>query len=349
MEDVNTALCPVPFFHEQMIVLGHGSGGRLTAELIQQVFLKHLDNTFLRQQEDATELPRFAGRAVVSTDSYVVKPIFFKGGDIGSLAVNGTINDLAVRGAVPRFLTAAFILEEGLAIADLERIVQSMAKAAADNRVAIVAADTKVVNRGAGDQIFINTTGVGELTLKEAPSATSIVEGDVVIASGDIGRHGIAIMCERAGLELESEIESDCASLFPMVEKLLQSGAEIHCMRDLTRGGLGTILNELAASSKLGIEIDEAKVPVSDGVGAACELLGLDPLYVACEGRMVLICPEASAEPVLSLIRTDLSEHGAAVIGRVVSQHAGTVAMQSLIGGRRIVDKLSGEQLPRIC
>lgn len=349
MSETDLPDCPVPFVHDQMIVLGHGSGGRLTADLIQRVFLKYLHSEFLHEQDDAAVLPPINGRPVISTDSYVVNPIFFKGGDIGSLAVNGTINDLVVRGATPKYLTAAFILEEGLLIDDLERIVRSMSTAAADNSIVIVAADTKVVNRGAGDKIFINTTGLGELSVEQAPGAEAIKPDDVVIVSGDIGRHGMAIMCERAGLELESEIESDCASLLPLVRETIKSAQAIHCMRDLTRGGLGTILNELATSAKLGIEIYETSIPVNESVAAACDLLGLDPLYVACEGRMVLICPQKSAQILLPLFESQDLGRSAAIIGNVTTAHAGVVVMHSLVGGRRIVDKLSGEQLPRIC
>lgn len=340
--------CPPPLFHDQFIVLGHGSGGRLTANLIESVFLPLLDNPHLKAAEDAADLDKLAGRCVVSTDSYVVQPIIFPGGDIGSLAVNGTVNDLAVRGARARYLTAGFILEEGLSIETLHRIVSSMAATARAAQVPVIAADTKVVNKGAGDQIFINTTAVGELLQDPPPAMYRVMPGDAIIVSGDIGRHGIAIMCQRAGLQLESNVESDCDNLFPLVENML-AHSPIHCLRDLTRGGLATILNEIATGADVGIEIFEKSIPVCDGVRAACELLGLDPLYVACEGRLVSFVPHEQSEALLEAMREHESGRDVAVIGRVTAEHRKRVVMQSTIGGRRIVDKLSGEQLPRIC
>lgn len=349
VESRNQAYCPTPLFHDQFIVLGHGSGGKLTANLIQRVFHPLLSNRHLDAAEDAADLEQMSGRCVVTTDSYVVKPVFFRGGNIGSLAVHGTINDLAVRGARPLYITAGFILEEGLSIEELTHIVEAMAGAAAENNITVVAADTKVVNRGAGDKVFINTTGIGELMLDPPPAAARVQAGDVVIVSGDIGRHGMAIMCEREGLEIESSIESDSCSLSKLVADMVTLVPSIHCMRDLTRGGLGTVLNEVASSANLGIDIQESCIPVSDGVRAACELLGLDPLYVACEGRLAAFVPPAEAEKLLARMQSHVDGESARVIGKVTVEHPRKVVMQSTIGGRRIVDKLSGEQLPRIC
>lgn len=348
MPQENGNACPMPLFHDQFIVLGHGSGGRLTANLIENVFLPLMSNRHLSAAEDAADVAQLTARCVISTDSYVVQPIIFPGGNIGSLAVNGTINDLAMRAARPLYLTAGFILEEGLSIETLRHIVSSLAATAQEAQVPVVAADTKVVNRGAGDQIFINTTGVGELLQDPPPAVSRVCEGDTIIVSGDIGRHGIAIMCQRAGLQLESTVESDCSNLFPLVQFVLPT-ADLHCLRDLTRGGLATVLNEIACGADVGIEIFEKSIPVCEGVRAACELLGLDPLYVACEGRLVAFVSEEQSQSVLAAMH----QHGgcaeATIIGRVTGEHRRRVVMQSFIGGRRIVDRLSGEQLPRIC
>lgn len=342
------ATCSLPLFHDQFVVLGHGSGGRLTNSLIENVFLPLLGNQHLRAAEDAADVAQLTGRCVISTDSYVVQPIVFPGGNIGSLAVNGTVNDLAMRAARPLYLTAGFILEEGLSIETLRQIVSSLAATAQAAAVPVVAADTKVVNRGAGDQIFINTTGIGELLQDPPPGVSRVRVGDAIIASGDIGRHGIAIMCQRSGLQLESTVASDCSSLFPLVQSMLPT-ADLHCLRDLTRGGLATVLNEIACAADVGIEISEKSVPVSEAVRAACELLGLDPLYVACEGRLIAIISEDQADSVLETMRRHGGCPDAGIIGRVTAEHPRRVVMQSVIGGRRIVDRLSGEQLPRIC
>lgn len=349
MSDADAMICPTPLFQDQFIVLGHGSGGKLTANLVEQVFLPFLNNEHLGLLEDAADLDLLKGRCVVTTDSYVVQPIFFPGGDIGSLAVHGTINDLAVRGAIPKYLTAGFILEEGFAISELKRLVFSMAQAAKAAGVTIVAADTKVVNRGAADKIFINTCGIGELFIEPPPSVSRVKPGDVIIVSGDLGRHGIAIMCQRSGLELETTIESDCCALSGLVSLMLSTASSVSCMRDLTRGGLATVLNEIAASVNVGIHLQENLLPVCEQVRGACELLGLDPMYVACEGRLVVFCPEDVADKLIEAMRTHPDGSGAAVIGRVTDEHPRRVVMQSMIGGRRLVDKLAGEQLPRIC
>jgi hydrogenase expression/formation protein HypE len=349
MVDVNRTICPTPLFHEEFIVLGHGSGGKLTANLVNDVFMPLLSNEHLAAAEDAADLDVLSGRCAVTTDSYVVHPIFFPGGDIGSLAVHGTVNDLAVRGAIARYLTASFILEEGLAVADLKRVVHSMAAACQAANVKVVAADTKVVNKGAGDKLFINTTGVGQLAVEPPPAAARVQVGDVVIVSGDIGRHGIAIMCERAGLELDSTIESDSCSLLSLCSSMLETVPDLHCMRDLTRGGLGTILNEVASAASVSVEISENLIHVSEPVRGACELLGLDPLYVACEGRLVTFVSAVDSDTLLSHMRSHPDGREAAIIGRVTENQSRKVVMRSAIGGRRIVDKLSGEQLPRIC
>lgn len=341
--------CPLPPTRLERIRLGHGSGGKLTAELIEGVFLPRLGSSILAELEDAALLETRGGRLAMTTDSYVVNPIFFPGGDIGSLAVHGTVNDLAMRAARPLFLAVSFILEEGLPIADLERVAASIESACRLCAVDLVAADTKVVNRGAADRMFLTTTGIGLVESSCPPGASRARPGDVVIVSGPVGMHGMAIMCAREGLELATDLASDSAPLHDLVAAMLAAGGDIHCLRDLTRGGLSSALNELAVSSSVGIEIDEAAVPVHPEVRAACEILGLDPLYVACEGRLVAVLPEDKAEAVLASMRCFPQAAGAALAGRVVSEHAGRVVMKTLIGGRRIVDKLSGEQLPRIC
>lgn len=342
--------CPVPLSHRTEITIGHGGGGRLTQDLIDRVFRPAFANAALDSQHDGALLQTPAGgRLAFTTDAHVVSPLFFPGGDIGRLAVNGTVNDLCMCGARPLWLSAGFILEEGFPMATLEKVVQSMQAAAAAAGVTIVTGDTKVVERGKGDGLYVTTAGVGviETPLTVAPS--SIRPGDAIVLSGDVGRHGMAIMATRAGLEFESAIESDCAPLVAPVRALLAAGLEIHCLRDLTRGGLATSLVELAEAAKVAIAIDGAKVPVTELVGGACEILGLDPLYVANEGRFVCILPETQAQQAAEII----SAHGpggpAVVIGKVKRGPAGQVTQLSIIGTERIVDRLSGEQLPRIC
>jgi hydrogenase expression/formation protein HypE len=338
-----------------MILLAHGSGGLLAQELIARVFLKHLGNPALDALEDASSIPladaegRLVGQPVMTTDSYVVHPIFFPGGDIGKLSVCGTVNDLSMRGAVPLYLSAGFILEEGLLLDDLERVVASMAATAQAAGVRIVAGDTKVVERGSADKLFINTAGVGLVPPDVHISATHARPGDVVIVSGAMGDHGLAIMTQREGLYFDSPLQSDCAPLNGLVTAMLSASRRIHVLRDPTRGGLATTLNELAVQSSVGIEIDEASVPLHEPVRAASELLGLDPLYVANEGKLIAILPASEAEAVLAAMCAHPYGQEAAIIGRVTEEHARRVVLRTWLGTRRLLDMLAGEQLPRIC
>lgn len=340
----------MPLPHRREITVGHGGGGRLTQDLIDRIFRPAFATGAAEAQHDGAllQLPDGA-RLAFTTDSHVVSPLFFPGGDIGHLAVNGTVNDLCMCGARPLWLSAGFILEEGFAVETLEKIVASMRTAAAAAGVAIVTGDTKVVERGKGDGVYITTSGIGVIETPLTVAPASIRAGDAVILSGDVGRHGMAIMATRAGLEFESTIESDCAPLVAPVQALLAAGLEIHCLRDLTRGGLATSLVELAESAQLSIAIDGAKVPVAEQVGGACEILGLDPLYVANEGRFVCVLPEAQTAAALEIIARTAPGGPPAVIGMVKSGPAGQVTQRSVIGAERIVDRLSGEQLPRIC
>jgi len=341
--------CPMPVSGYDRVVLGHGSGGRLSAELIQRVFLPALGNDILGALEDQATLPAIAGRIAVTTDAYVVRPIFFPGGDIGSLAVHGTVNDLAVGGAVPLHLTAAFILEEGLLLTDLERIVQSMRHACQACNIHVVAADTKVVERGKGDQIYITTTGVGLVPDGRVLSVHAAQPGDRIILSGTLGDHGIAVLSCREGLEFETKLASDSAPIIKLVEVLLAAAPRTRCMRDPTRGGLSSALHEIAAASGIGVELDESAIPIRDEVRGACEMLGLDPLYVANEGKLVAIVPEDEAQHTLAALRAHPQGQDAAIVGRVLAAPRGLVTLRSRIGGTRIVPLLAGEQLPRIC
>jgi len=338
--------------NDRVVLLAHGSGGVLSQELIQDVFVRHLANDELLGMEDAA-LVRLADtspvRMALTTDSFVVQPLFFPGGDIGKLSVCGTVNDLAMRGAQPLWLTAGYIIEEGFPLDDLERIVASQAATAREVGVRIVAGDTKVVERGSGDGVFINTAGVGLVPEGVNISAGGARPGDVVILSGAIGDHGLAIMTQRQGLQFESSLVSDCAPLCGLVAAMLATSRAIHVLRDPTRGGVATALNELAQRSGVGIEIDEAKVPVHAAVAAASELLGLDPLYVANEGKLVAMVAEEQAGAVLQAMRAHPLGRESAVIGRVVADHAGRVLLRTTLGTRRLLDMLSGEQLPRIC
>jgi hydrogenase expression/formation protein HypE len=340
----------VPLPHRTEVTVGHGGGGKLTQELIDRVFRPAFANPALEAQHDGAML-QFpgGGRLAFTTDSHVVSPLFFPGGDIGRLAVNGTVNDLAMCGARPLWLSAGFIIEEGFAIATLERVTASMRSAARAAGVDIVTGDTKVVERGKGDGLYVTTSGVGVIETPLTVAPASIRTGDAIVLSGDIGRHGMAIMATRAGLTFESEIQSDCAPLTTAVQALLAAGLELHCLRDLTRGGLATALVELAESARVAMAIDAAKVPVSELVQGACEILGLDPLYVANEGRFVCLLPAAQAERALEILRSTALGGPPAIIGRVKSGPAGQVTQRSVIGSERIVDRLSGEQLPRIC
>jgi hydrogenase expression/formation protein HypE len=341
--------CPTPLSQYPRIVLGHGSGGRLSADLLARVFLPAFDDPVLSALEDQATLPLPTGRIAITTDAFVVKPIFFPGGDIGSLAVHGTVNDLAVGGAVPRYLSAAFILEEGLAIADLERVVASMREACRRAGVRLVTGDTKVVDRGKGDQIFITTTGVGLVPDGRTLSIASARPGDRVLVSGTLGDHGVAILSVREGLAFETVLESDSAPLNGLVLAMLEACPAIRCMRDPTRGGLASTLNELASASRVGVEIDERRVPLRDEVRGACEILGLDPLYVANEGKLMAVAPPELAPSLLEVMRAHPLGRNAADIGRVVAGHPGEVLVTSSVGGERVLAMLAGEQLPRIC
>jgi len=344
-------VCPAPIATRGSILLGHGSGGKLSAELLRDIFLPAFANPVLAKLEDQASISIGGARLAFTTDSFVVKPLFFRGGDIGSLAVHGTINDLAVGGARPKFLSAAFILEEGFAMADLRRIVDSMAAAASHAGVPIVTGDTKVVERGAGDGVYINTAGIGQLRDSVRLSASMARPGDVVILSGSLGDHGIAILSERDGLELEGEVSSDSAPLDTLVDAMFDASCAgaIRCMRDPTRGGLASTLNEIAAQSKVGMEIEESAIVIHDAVRGACELLGLDPLYVANEGKLVAIVASESAEAVVAIMRQHPLGTDAAVVGQVTGAHPGIVTIRTALGTSRIVDMLVGDQLPRIC
>jgi hydrogenase expression/formation protein HypE len=332
-----------------LIDLTHGSGGMATTQLVRELFAAAFDNPWLAQGNDQAVLPRPEGALVLTTDSYVVSPLFFPGGDIGSLAVHGTVNDLAMAGARPLYLTAGFILEEGLALAELSRVVDSMAAAARAAGVAVVSGDTKVVERGKADRVFINTAGVGVARPGVAPSGDRARPGDVILVSGTIGDHGVAIMSCRENLTFETTILSDSAALHGLVAAMVAAVPDVHCLRDPTRGGLATTLNEIAHQSGVGMLIRESDVPVRPQVAAACELLGLDPLYVANEGKLVAIAAPEAAQPLLAALRAHPLGRDAAAIGTVQADPHHFVQMQTAFGGRRIVDWLSGEQLPRIC
>ena len=330
--------------------LSHGGGGRAMAQLIDELFIKHFDNDLLRQHNDQALFSVPAGRLVISTDGHVISPLFFPGGDIGSLAVHGTVNDVAMSGAKPLYLAAGFILEEGLPLADLERIVISMAAAAKACGTPIVTGDTKVVERGKGDGVFITTTGVGTVPNGVTVSGDRAKPGQTILVSGCIGDHGVAIMAGRENLQFETSIVSDSAALHELVAAMVTAApADIHCLRDPTRGGLATALNELAQQSGVGMLINEANIPMKAQVKAACEILGLDPLYVANEGKLVCICSAAAAESLLTVMRQHPLGRDAAIIGEVIADPHGFVQMTTDFGGRRIVDWPVGEQLPRIC
>ena len=346
--------CPLPIFEHKQIVLGHGSGGKLTAELIDKIFRPAFANPILDKLDDQAVVQVNGTRLAFTTDSFVVTPIFFPGGDIGRLAVNGTVNDLAMCGARPLYLAAAFILEEGLAADDLRRVVESMRDAASEAGVLLVTGDTKVVNRGKGDQMFITTTGLGVIDRPVDISADRARPGDKIILSGFIGDHGMAIMSQRENLEFEGAIESDCAPLHGLVNAMLEvtgsdGSSTIHCLRDPTRGGVATTLNEIAGRSQVGMLLQESDIPVRETVRGACEVLGLDPLYVANEGKLVAIVAADTADEIVQHMRRHPLGAEAVVIGEVVADHAGMVLMKTEIGGTRILDVMFGEQLPRIC
>ena len=335
----------------QKILLSHGSGGKRSHELIQALFYKHFDNEILNQGGDSAILNKASDNLAFTTDSFVVDPLFFSGGDIGKLAICGTVNDLAVSGAVPKYLSAGFIIEEGLEFGVLERIVKSMAETAKQANVKIVTGDTKVVNRGKCDKLFINTTGIGELNaeFKEISSGESISQGDKILVNGFIADHGIAVMSARNELKVQADVLSDCAPLNKLVQEVLRVNPKVKFMRDATRGGLATVLAEIVRNKNFGIQINEESIPVRESVRGMCEFFGFDPLYVANEGKVLMIVPSEDTDKVLEKMRQNEFGTEAQIIGEVVSEHAGKVVMQTQIGGKRIIDMLTGDQLPRIC
>jgi len=348
-QQMSSISCPLDYTGSELIRLGHGSGGKMTATLIEDIFLPFLGNDILKEQDDAAVLPVQGTSLAITTDSYVVSPIIFPGGDIGSLSVYGTVNDLAMRGADPLYITASFILEEGLSIELLSKIIRSVNQACLDTGVTLVAGDTKVVDRGAADKLFITTSGVGLVSKHPPPSARGAKVGDCILLSGDIGRHGVAVMSCREGLDLETTILSDSAPLHSTIKLMLSSVNGVHSLRDITRGGLAGVLNELSVSSNVGMVLEEDCIPIHPEVRGVCEILGLDPLYVACEGRFVAIVSEQDAEEACAIMSARAPSKNACMVGRVVNDHLGRVVLRSRVGGHRIVDKLSGEQLPRIC
>lgn len=349
LEPAPAFTCPTPIFDHKEIVLAHGAGGKMTQQLIQNMFLPRFKNQLLNPLHDGAMFSLNGARFAFSTDSFVVKPIFFPGGDIGELAVNGTVNDLAMCGARPLYLSSAFILEEGFPMAELSRVIQSMQRAAEIAGVNLVTGDTKVVDRGKGDKIFINTSGLGliDANVNIHPGRAEV--GDKIIINGPIAAHGIAILSVREGLEFESEICSDTAPLNELVQAMLAAVPDIHVLRDATRGGVTSVLNEIAGQARVGIRLEETQIPIAEEVKGACEILGLDPLYVANEGKFVAFVPAESADRVLSVMREHAFGKDAVVIGEVVAEHRGSVTMKTRVGGSRIVDMFAGEQLPRIC
>ncbi len=342
--------CPLPISDYPTVLLAHGGGGRLSHQLIDKVFAKAFANELLAPMHDGAVMRVPAGRIAMSTDSFVVKPLFFPGGNIGELAVCGTVNDLAMCGATPMWLTAGYILEEGLSMETLWRVASSMRQAADQAGVKIVTGDTKVVDRGKGDGIFINTAGVGLIPEGIEVAPLRMAAGDVVLLSGDIGRHGVAILSVRDGLSFESELQSDAAPLNGLVTSLLTAvGNDVHVLRDPTRGGVASALCELASAAKLGVEIHEKAIPVRDAVRGACEMLGLDPLYVANEGKLVAFVKKERADEALAALRAHPLGTEASIIGQVTAEHPGRVVMKSGMGGKRVIEMMSGEQLPRIC
>ncbi len=341
--------CPVPISDHSQVLLAHGGGGRLMNNLIEKVFLEAFRNPLLEARHDGAVMEIAGARLAFTTDSYVVHPLFFPGGDIGSMAVHGTLNDLAMCGAKPFYLSAAFILEEGLPIETLTRVAESMSTAAARAGVQIVTGDTKVVERGKADGLFISMAGVGSVPAGLEIGPHKVHEGDAILVNGDLGRHGMAVMAVREGLAFETTLESDSADLSGLVGELLKAGIEVHCLRDLTRGGLASALNEISSSSGLSIQIEEATVPVCEEVRGACEILGLDPLYVANEGRLVVFVPEHEVERCLAVFHAHPQGQRGCCIGVVSGAHPTLVTLKTPFGMSRILDMLSGEQLPRIC
>jgi hydrogenase expression/formation protein HypE len=345
------AYCPVPLRHNKTIVMGHGSGGKMTDDLIHQVFQKHLSNPFLDAGNDFAFVPSPGGNGhlSISTDAHIVSPLIFPGGDIGKLAVCGTVNDMSMSGAIPLYLTASFILEEGLEIDLLEQIVISMRETALEAGVAVIAGDTKVVEKGKGDGLFISTTGIGWVPDERVIAGNMAKAGDAVIISGTIGDHGIAVLAARGDLGIQTEIKSDAAPLNHLIAEILDLKPNVHVFRDPTRGGLATTLNEIARQSQVGIIIHEESVPILRPVQSACELLGFDPLYVANEGKLIVIAASADKEEILAKMQSSKYGRNAAVIGEVVDKYAGKVILKTQIGTSRILDTMAGEMLPRIC
>ncbi len=346
---MTTIVCPTPVSVEDRVQLGHGSGGKMSAALLKARFLPHFANDVLAQLGDAAVVQVNGQQLAISTDTFVVNPLEFPGGNIGSLAVHGTVNDLAMMGARPVYLAAGFVLEEGLRFDVLDRVVSAMGQAAQAAGVLLVTGDTKVVERGKADGLYVNTTGIGIADPRCTPGPSRATAGDAVIVSGSIGRHGMAIMAAREGLAFESTITSDSACLVPLVESLKASGVSVHVLRDPTRGGVASALNEIAAASGVAIMLDEEALPVDENVRAACEVLGLDPLYVANEGVMLAIVPESDAARTLEAMRSHPLGLDAVRIGRVIAQPSGAVLLRTALGGTRVVDLLPGDQLPRIC
>lgn len=333
----------------ETISLEHGSGGLLTARLVQELFYRQFSNAYLLEAHDSACLPVLKGRPAFTTDSYVVNPLFFPGGNIGRLAVCGTVNDLSMSGARPLYLSCGFIIEAGLPVSVLEAVIAAMAEAAREAGVLIVTGDTKVVESGAADKLFINTAGIGEITANTDISGSKALPGDIVIASGSLGDHGMAIMLQRHHLQISNAVKSDCQALNSLVQAMLAACPGIRVLRDPTRGGAATALNEIAGQSRVGIELYEDKLPVDREVRALCEVLGLDPLYLANEGKLLAVVPAAAAEAVLAVVRSHPAGREGAVIGRVVDHPPGRVYVRTVIGGQRIVDQMSGDPLPRIC
>lgn len=343
------AVCPIPLTRYPEVQLAHGGGGRLTDQLIEDLFLPAFANPALAARHDGARLELGPLRLAFSTDSYVVRPLFFPGSDIGALAVNGTVNDLAMCGARPRYLSCGFIIEEGLPMETLWRVVASMRQAADVAGVTVVTGDTKVVDRGKGDGLYVNTAGIGVIDHAQVIAPMAVRPGDAVLLSGDIGRHGMAVMAAREGLEFESAILSDCAPVAAPALALLDAGLDVHCMRDLTRGGLASGVVEIATASGLHLHLEEAAIPVRDDVRGACEVLGFDPCYVANEGRFIVVVAKPDADRTLAVLRGFAVSDGAVRIGEVSEAPAGLVTLRSAIGATRVMDMLSGEQLPRIC
>jgi hydrogenase expression/formation protein HypE len=348
-DQVFSLSCPFPIQDYPQVLLAHGGGGRFMDQLIEKMFFKAFANSTLLQRHDSAMLDRPSSRIAFTTDSYVIQPLFFPGGDIGALAVNGTVNDLAMAGARPLYLSAGFILEEGLMMETLWQIVSSMSRAAKNAQVDIVTGDTKVVDKGKGDGIFINTAGIGVIEHDLVIGPLAVRADDVIIVNGDLGRHGMAIMAQRESLSFESEIESDTVALSGLVLDMIAQGISVHCLRDLTRGGLASALNEIAKTSRTQMQIIEDLIPVRQDVASACELLGLDPLYVANEGRLVVFVPPQEADQTIELMRRHPQGKGACIVGKVTGCGEPVVVLKSRIGAHRIVDVISGEQLPRIC